>query len=72
MKPRDWAGLARAGLALAHAAGARLTGFECAYARLLLASDVVSPTLDFGRSGQVHQDKVNGKPGLGLELTASI
>ena len=60
--------LARAGLALAHAAGDRLAGFEGAYAPLLLSSDVATPSLGFGRQGQVRHDRFNGKPGSGLSL----
>lgn len=64
--------LARAGLALAHAAGARLKGFEGAYAPLLLAHDVVNPSLRFGRFGRVLQDKFVERPGLGLALTSTF
>jgi L-alanine-DL-glutamate epimerase-like enolase superfamily enzyme len=64
--------LGRAGLALAHAAAARLTGFECAYAPLLLSSDVVKPSLGFGRCGRIRQDKVNDRPGFGLSLTSTF
>jgi L-alanine-DL-glutamate epimerase-like enolase superfamily enzyme len=58
--------LARAGLALAHAAGSRLKGFECAYAPLLLSRDVVTPSLGFGRSGHIREASIASEPGFGL------
>jgi L-alanine-DL-glutamate epimerase-like enolase superfamily enzyme len=63
--------LARSGLALAHAAGARLTGFECAYAPLLLSHDVVTPSLGFGRFGRVRQGRFVERPGFGLALRST-
>jgi L-alanine-DL-glutamate epimerase-like enolase superfamily enzyme len=64
--------LARAGLVLANAASARLQGFECAYAPLLLTHDVVTPQIGFGRRGRVRRDKVSGKPGSGLLLAPQV
>ncbi|MEQ1783675.1 MAG: enolase C-terminal domain-like protein [Hyphomonadaceae bacterium] len=60
--------LARAGLALAHAAGSRLKGFEGAYAPVLLSRDVVAPSLGFGHSGRIREEGIVGKPGSGLAL----
>lgn len=64
--------LARAGLVLANAAGARLRGLECAYAPLLLSRDVATPSIGFGRSGRIRAGKVIGRPGSGLALTPSF
>jgi L-alanine-DL-glutamate epimerase-like enolase superfamily enzyme len=58
--------LARAGLALAHAAGTRLRACECAYAPLLLAHDAVTPSLGFGRAGRIRETAFVGQPGWGL------
>jgi L-alanine-DL-glutamate epimerase-like enolase superfamily enzyme len=62
--------LARAGLALARSAGARLKGFECAYAPLLLTRDAASPSLGFGRRGVVRERAFESLPGLGLTPSA--
>ncbi len=62
--------LARAGLALARAAGARLKGFECAYAPLLLSHDVVTPSLGFGFSGRIRE--TTARPGAGLAPTPAF
>ena len=64
--------LARAGLALAHAARARLRGFEGAYAPLLLSRDVVTPSLGFGHSGRVRAEKFIGMPGSGLAFMSTF
>lgn len=60
--------LARAGLALARAAGARLRGYEGAYAPLLLRQDAVRPSLGFGRGGVVRDKAFDNAPGWGLHL----
>ncbi len=62
--------LARAGLALAHAAGKKLRGFECAYAPLLLSYDAVTPSLGFGASGVVRAASFAAQPGFGLTPNA--
>lgn len=64
--------LARAGLALAKAAGARLLGYEGAYAPLLLACDAVRPSLGFGRAGMVRDGAIQGAPGWGLSLRRDV
>lgn len=64
--------LARAGLALAHAAGERLQGFEGVYGPLLLSRDVSTPRLGFGFSGHVRQGGILGRPGSGLAPTSAF
>jgi L-Ala-D/L-Glu epimerase / N-acetyl-D-glutamate racemase len=60
--------LARAGLVLARAAGARLCGYEGAYAPLLLTKDAVQPSLGFGWRGLVRAAKFDHASGWGLEV----
>jgi L-alanine-DL-glutamate epimerase-like enolase superfamily enzyme len=60
--------LARAGLVLAKAAGARLAGYEGGYAPHLLAHDAVRPSLGFGRAGEVRDAAFKNAPGWGLAL----
>jgi L-Ala-D/L-Glu epimerase len=64
--------LARAGLVLARAAGARLRGYEGAYAPLLLVEDAVTPSLGFGWRGAVRDEKVQNAPGWGLALRPGV
>jgi len=58
--------LARAGAALAQAAGDDLIGCEGAYGSRLLSEDAVDPSLGFGRDGVVDLSAFAGKPGWGL------
>lgn len=64
--------LARAGVALARAAGERVCGVECAYGPLLLSQDVARPSVRFGVSGHISSDQFVGEPGLGLEPTTQF
>lgn len=59
--------LARAGLAIAAAAGDRLVGYEGAYGTRLLTEDVALPSIGFGRNGAVDPSRLPLAPeGLGL------
>ena len=58
--------LARAGAALAQAAGNDLIGYEGAYGSRLLSEDAVDPSLGFGRDGAVDLGPFAAKPGWGL------
>ena len=59
--------LARAGLALAAAAGGRLVGYEGAYGTRLLTQDAAAPSIGFGRGGVVDPTRLAlGREGLGL------
>ncbi|MDR2195489.1 MAG: hypothetical protein LBE50_02640 [Gallionellaceae bacterium] len=62
--------LARAGLALAHAAGNKLKGCECAYAPLLLSRDAATPSLGFGRGGHIRKTCATNQHGFGLTPTS--
>ncbi|HYD86438.1 MAG TPA: enolase C-terminal domain-like protein [Vitreimonas sp.] len=62
--------LARAGLALARAAGARLAGLEIAYAPLLLSRDVVRNSVGFSYRGAVKW--CSSAAGLGLDANATF
>jgi L-alanine-DL-glutamate epimerase-like enolase superfamily enzyme len=63
--------LARAGLALAAAAGDRLLGYEGAYGIWLLTEDVASPSIGFGRGGTLDPCRLSlGREGLGLRASA--
>lgn len=64
--------LARAGLALARAAGQRLCGYEGAYGRWLLREDLVRPSLGFGWGGRVCASPFDGQPGAGLSPQARL
>ena len=59
--------LARAGLALAAAAGDRLVGYEGAYGTRLLTEDAAVPSIGFGRNGLVDPARLPlQRHGLGL------
>ncbi|HXV23603.1 MAG TPA: enolase C-terminal domain-like protein [Alphaproteobacteria bacterium] len=62
--------LARAGLAIASAAGDRLIGYEGAYGTRLLTEDAVSPSIAFGWRGSVDLSRFPvSETGLGLRPT---
>jgi L-alanine-DL-glutamate epimerase-like enolase superfamily enzyme len=61
--------LARAGAALAAAAGDALIGYEGAYAPRLLSEDAAAPALTFGPGGVVDLTPFEGRPGWGLAPT---
>jgi L-alanine-DL-glutamate epimerase-like enolase superfamily enzyme len=59
--------LARAGLAVAAAAGDRLVGYEGAYGTRLLTEDVAQPSIGFGRNGAIDPSRLPlAREGLGL------
>jgi L-Ala-D/L-Glu epimerase len=59
--------LARAGMTLASAAADRLVGFEGCYGTWLLTEDVATPSIRFGRWGEVQASQLSLEgPGLGL------
>jgi L-alanine-DL-glutamate epimerase-like enolase superfamily enzyme len=63
--------LARAGLALASAAGSCMVGYEGGYGLHLLTRDVCASSLTFGRRGEFDTVALSrlASPGLGLEVT---
>jgi L-alanine-DL-glutamate epimerase-like enolase superfamily enzyme len=65
--------LARAGLALAAAAGDRLVGYEGAYGTRLLTEDAALPSIGFGRKGLLDPARLPlGAEGLGLRPATLI
>jgi L-alanine-DL-glutamate epimerase-like enolase superfamily enzyme len=64
--------LARAGVALASAAGPHLAACEIGYGPWLLRRDVATPSLGFGWQGMLRTKKIAAQPGAGLSYNRAI